>query len=140
MAKPYSNDLRTRVVNAVVEGSTLAETAERHNVSLSSVVRFLRLKRDTGNIRPAKFGGYKLYSLAAHEQLVRRLLKQQPDITLAELRAKLAKQKVTVGQSSIFRFLRHLQLTFKKKPARSRTRSSGRRSRAPRVAKAATEA
>jgi transposase len=115
MAKPYSNDLRTRVVNAVVEGSTLAETAERHNVSLSSLVRFLRLKHDTGNIRPAKFGGYKPYSLAAHEQLVGRLLKQQPDITLAELRVKLVKQKVTVGQSSIFRFLRHLQLTFKKK-------------------------
>ena len=39
---------------------------------------------------------------------------QQPDITLAEIRAQLTKQKIKVGQSSIFRFLRHLKLTFKK--------------------------
>ena len=54
---------------------------------------------------------------------------EQPDITLAELRARLAKEKVTVGQSSIFRFLRHVKLTFKKKPARRRTGSAGRRRR-----------
>jgi hypothetical protein len=48
-------------------------------VSLSSVVRFLRLKRSTGNIRPAKFGGYKPYSLAAYEKLLRRLV-AQPDM------------------------------------------------------------
>ena len=115
MAKPYSNDLRARVVNDIAEGATLAETADHHHVSLSSVVRFLRLKRSTGNIRPAKFGGYKPYSLAAYEKFVRRLVAQQPDITLAEIRAQLTKQKINVGQSSIFRFLRHLKLTFKKK-------------------------
>ena len=82
-------------------------------MSLSSVVRFLRLKRNTGNIGPTKFGGYKPYSLAAHEKLVSRLVAQQPDITLAEIRAQLTKQKINVGQSSIFRFLRHLKLTFK---------------------------
>src|SRR5215472_6506914 len=111
MAKPYSNDLRARVVNDIAEGATLAETADHHHVSLSSVVRFLRLKRNTGNIGPTKFGGYKPYSLAAHEKLVRRLVAQQPDITLAEIRAQLTKQKIKVGQSSIFRFLRHLKLT-----------------------------
>jgi transposase len=140
MAKPYSNDLRARVVNDIAEGATLAETADHHHVSLSSVVRFLRLRRNTGNIRPAKFGGYKPYSLAAYEKLVRRLVAQQPDITLAEIRAQLTKQKIKVGQSSIFRFLRHLKLTFKKKPTRRRTGSPRRRGRAPRVAKTATEA
>jgi transposase len=52
--------------------------------------------------------------LAAYEKLVRRLVAQQPDITLAEIRAQLTKRKIKVGQSSIFRFLRHLKLTFKK--------------------------
>ena len=130
MAKPYSNDLRARVVSDIAEGATLAETADHHHVSLSSVVRFLRLKRNTGNIRPAKFGGCKPYSLATHEKLLRRLVAQQPDITLAEIRAQLTKQKIKVGQSSIFRFLRHLNLTFKKKPSRRRTESSRRRGRA----------
>jgi arginine repressor len=42
------------------------------------------------------------------------LVAEQPDITLAELKALLAKEKVTVGQSSISRFLRHLNLRLKK--------------------------
>ena len=75
---------------------------------------FRRLHRETGSISPAKFGGYKGYALAAHEELVRRLVAEQPDITLAELKGLLAKEKVTVGQSSIFRFLHHLNLRFKK--------------------------
>ena len=115
MAKPYSEDLRGRVVGAGQDGATIPETAEQLGVSISSVVRFRRLHRETGSISPAKFGGYKGYALAAHEELVRRLVAEQPDITLAELKALLAKEKVTVGQSSIFRFLYHLNLRFKKK-------------------------
>lgn len=129
MPKPYSNDLRARVIQVIEEGATREEAAERYSVSLSSVGRFLRLDRETGSVSPAKFGGYKGYALAAHEEQVRRLVAEQPDITLAELQAKLAKKKVTVGQSSIFRFLRHVKLTFKKKPARRRAGSAGRRRR-----------
>lgn len=140
MAKPYSNDLRARVIAAVEEGATREEAAERHDVSLSSVGRFLRLKRETGGVSSAKFGGYKRYALAAHEERVRQLVVKQPDITLAELKAELAKRKVIVGQTSIFRFLHHLKLTYKKKPARRRTGSAGRRRRAQRLAKTTTEA
>jgi transposase len=127
MPKPYSDDVRSRVVEAIEEGATREEVAEQFGVSLSTVGRFVRLDRETGSISPAKFGGYKRYALAAHEEWVRRLVAEQPDITLAELRAKLAKERVTVGQTSIFRFLRHLKLTFKKKPARRRAGPAGRR-------------
>jgi transposase len=126
MAKPYSNDLRARVIAAVEDGATLEEAGERHHVSLSSVGRFLRRKRETGSVSPAKFGGYKAHALAAHEEWVRQLVTEQPDITLAELRAKLAKRKVSVGQTSIFRFLLYLNLTFKKKRARRRAGSARR--------------
>jgi hypothetical protein len=71
-------------------------------VSISSVASFRRLSRATGSISPAKFGGYKGFALAAHEDLVRHLIAEQPDITLAELTAVLATEKVTVAQSSIF--------------------------------------
>ena len=66
------------------------------------------------------------FALAAHEDLVRQLVAEQPDITLAELEERLAKKKITVGKSSISRFLHHLKLPFKKKSAGSRARSSGR--------------
>src|SRR5450631_3044187 len=100
MAKPYSEDLRGRVVGAGQDGATIPETAEQLGVSISSVVRFRRLHRETGSVSPAKFGGYKGYALAAHEELVRQLVAEQPDITLAEIKAVLATEKVTVGRRS----------------------------------------
>ena len=83
MAKPYSEDLRVRVVGAVQDGATIPEAAEQCGVSISSVVRFLRLHRGTGSVSSAKFGGYKEFALAAHEDLVRQLVAEQPDIMLA---------------------------------------------------------
>ena len=139
MGKPYSDDLRARVIGAAQDGATIAETAEQFGVSISSVVRFRRLHRETGSVSSAKFGGYKGYTLAVHEELVRQLVAQQPDITLAELGAVLAKKKVTVGQSSISRFLHHLKLRFKKKSAGRRAGPAGRRRRASGLAEAAAE-
>ena len=75
---------------------------------------FCEIHAAGNSVSPAKFGGYKGYALAAHEELVRKLVAEQPDITLAEIKAVLAKEKVAVGQSSISRFLHHLNLRFKK--------------------------
>jgi transposase len=126
MAKPYSEDLRRRVIEAIESDMTIPEAAEQCCVSISSVVRFLKIHRETGSISSAKFGGYKDFVLAAHEDLVRQLVAEQPDITLAELGDRLAKKKIIVGKSSISRFLHHLKLSFKKKSAGSRAGPPGR--------------
>ena len=126
MAKPYSEDLRRRVIDAIAGDITIPEAAEQCGVSISSVVRFLKLHRKTGSVSLAKFGGHKDFALAAHEDLVRQLVLEQPDITLAELGDQLAKKKITVGKSSISRFLHHLKLPFKKKSAGGRAGSPGR--------------
>src|SRR5215470_4932117 len=112
--KPYSEDLRNRIIEVINDGATIAEAAEQLGVSVSSVVRILRLYRETGSVSPAKFGGYREFALAAYEERIRQWVAQQPDITLAELEARLAKKKVNVGKSSIWRFLRHLELPLKK--------------------------
>ena len=125
MSKPYSEDLRQRVVATIDSGTTIPDAAEQCGVSISSVVRFLKLHRSRGSVSAAKFGGYKDFVLAAHEEFVRDLIEEQPDITLAELKARLAKKKVSVGKSSISRFLIHLKLAFKKKSAGRRARSAG---------------
>jgi transposase len=114
MAKPYSEDLRTRVVAAIEAGATRPEVADHYSVSLSSAGRFVRLDRETGSVSASKFGGYKEFSLAGHEALVRRLVAEQPDITLEELVIQLARKRITVGKSSVSRFLHHLKLSFKK--------------------------
>ena len=139
MAKPLSEDLRRRVVVAIEGGATIPEAADQCGVSISSVVRFLRLHRETGSVCSAKFGGYKEFALVAHEDLVRQLVAEQPDITLAEFEARLAKKKITVGKSSISRFLHHLKLTFKKKPSGGRAGPPGRGRRPKGIAAAADE-
>src|SRR5260370_1664628 len=105
MAKPYSADLRRRVVETIEGGTTIPEAAEQCGVSISSVVRFLKLHRETGSVDPAKFGGYKDFTLAVHEALVRQLVAKQPDITLAEPEYPLTNQTITIANPPISPFL-----------------------------------
>ena len=126
MGKPYADDLRLVVVRLIEEGHTRPEVAELCGISVSSVGRYVRRYRGTGSVSPDKFGGYKGYALAKYAARVERWIARQPDLTLLELQARLAKTGVKVAASSVFRFLRHLGLTFKKSPARGRTGSPGR--------------
>jgi len=63
MGKPYSDDLRERVVAAIEAGRTRVEVAELYNMALSTVGGFIKRKRETGSVRPDKFGGYKTFAL-----------------------------------------------------------------------------
>ena len=126
MGKPYADDLRLVVVRLIGEGHTRPEVAELCGISLSTVGRYVRQYRVTGSVSPDKFGGYKDYALTKYAGRIRRWIAGQPDLTLLELQARLAEAGVKVAASSVFRFLRHLGLTYKKIPARGRTGSPGR--------------
>jgi len=139
MGKPYSEDVRQGVVQAIETGYSYEETAELYGVSVSSVSRFLTRWRGTGSVKPDKFGGYKGYALAGHRSRLTQWVKDRPDITLSELQARLEKEKVVVSQTAIFRFLRHLDFTFKKKPARGRTGPARRRRGTSGLAQKTTE-
>lgn len=134
MGRPYTDDLRHAVVRLIEDGHTREEVAQLCGVSLSSVGRFIRRFRATGSVSPDKFGGYKGYALANHADRIKRRIAAQPDSTLCELRAWLAKEKVRASPSAVFRFVRHLGLTLKKSPARRRAGSAGRRGGSIRVA------
>ena len=83
--------------------------------SFEYVGGFIKRKRETGSVRPDKFGGYKTFALEDHTARVKELVAEQPDSTLAELQVRLAKENVNVSQSAISRFLHHINMTFKKK-------------------------
>jgi transposase len=102
------------VVRLIGEGHTRPEVAELCGVSLSSVGRYIRRYRVSGSVRPDKFGGYKGYALAKYAGRIKRWIVRQPGLTLLELQARLADAGVKVAASSVFRFLRHLGLTFEK--------------------------
>jgi len=134
MGKPYADDLRLVVIRLIEEGHTRPKVAELCGISLSSIGRMIRRYRTTGSVSPAKFGGYKGYALARHADRIKRWIAAQPDLTLLEIQARLAKARVEVAASSVFRFLRHLGLAYKKSPARRRTGPSGRRRHAAALA------
>ena len=134
MGKPYADDLRLVAVRLIEEGHTRPEAAELCGISLSSVGRYLRRFRTNGSVSPDKFGGYKGYVLANHADRIKRWIAAQPDLTLLEIQERLAQSKVKVAASSVFRFLRHVGLTFKKSPARRRAGPPGRRRRATALA------
>jgi transposase len=115
MGKPYANDLRAAAVRLIEDGRTRPEVAELCGISLSSVGRWVHRYRTTGHVRPAKFGGYKPYALAKHSWHIQRWIAKQPDLTLLEIQARLARGGIKVAASSVFRFLRHLRLSFKRK-------------------------
>src|SRR5215468_8661033 len=79
MAKRYSDDLRERAVAAIAR--TREEVAELYNLASSTVGGFIRRKRETGSVSPAKFGGHKTFVFAPHTDLVKKLVAEQPDST-----------------------------------------------------------
>jgi transposase len=117
MARPLSLDLRERIVDAVESGLSRRAAAERFRVSDSCAIKLLQRWQRTGSLAPAAMGGSKGFVLEPHEALVRELIAGQPDMTLDELRARLAAASVAVGRTSIHRFLKALGLTLKKRPS-----------------------
>ena len=91
MAKPLSFDLRSRVLAAVDGGLSCRQAAERFGVSASSAIRWAALRRKVGDARPKTLGGDRLSSRTeAHAGLIHAALAETSDITLPELKEKLA--------------------------------------------------
>ena len=117
MARTLSVDLRERVVAAVDGGLSRRKAAERFGVSISSAIRWTSLRRRTGDVRPKRQGGDKRSArIEAHAPLILDLVEAEGDITLAELRTRLAVQGVPVAVSTLWRFFRRHRITLKKRP------------------------
>ena len=114
--KPYSQDLRSRVLASAETGQgTQASIAATYQVSLSTVEKWLRRKRETGQETALPPSRGRSRTLRDCAPFIRAELKQQPDSTLAELCARVAEGKgVQVSPSMLCRELRHLDLRRKK--------------------------
>ena len=116
--KAYSLDLRQRVVYAYEQGEgSISEIASLFGVCPVFVKKMLRQWRDNGDLAPRAHGGGKPKSLTDLQcQLLRRSVRQQNDISLAELQSLLAEQeRINVDVSTISRTLSALGLPLKKR-------------------------
>lgn len=112
MAKPYSLDLRERVIARCDAGGRPEEVAPLFRVSVRSVYYWLRLRKETGGLSPRLRCAGPKPKLAEHGQRLRDLVAERPDATLAELCSKLP-VKVCIG--TLWAALRKLGLSLKKK-------------------------
>jgi transposase len=116
MPAPYSRDLRERVMAAVAAGASARSAAERFGVSIGTAIRWAQRWRAEGHAEARAMGGDHRSRLIEHRTTVLELVARQPDLTLQEIRGALAAQHgITVGLSSVWRFLRAQKITRKKR-------------------------
>src|ERR1700730_9121116 len=113
MTKPYSEDLRTRVVAAVVAGASCRDAAQRFSIGVSSGVRWAQRFRRTGSVAAKPMGGERNSRLKdERDWLLARVPRRQ--------RRELAARNVRVGYGTIWRFFAKEKIIFKKNRVRRR--------------------
>jgi transposase len=108
--EPYSTDLRGRVLADCDAGMKTKPAAKKYSVSPAWVRRIKQRRRETGQVTalPSNGGRKPIIDRAKLAEQV----KQSPDATLAELRAKLG---LNCSLSAIHQALSALKITFKKR-------------------------
>src|SRR3982751_2684020 len=124
MPAPYSQDLRERVIGFMALGGSARRAAARFDISVSSASRWGQRWRAEGHARPRAMGGDRRSRLGEHRAKVLQLVAQQPDLTLQEIRSALVASGITVGLSTVYRFLGAHKLTLKKRPCMRPSRTA----------------
>ncbi len=125
MSRPYSADLRERVVGAVEDGETRREAADRFGISTASAVRWHQAWREDGTIAAKPSGGSHSPLDDFAEEIV-SIIEEQRDRTLDEIVVEMHRRRLPGSRTALFRFLERHDITLKKSPARLRA-GSGRR-------------
>ena len=130
MPKSLSVDLRSRVLAAIDAGLSCRQAAARFGVSASSAIRWQGMCRSGGDARPKPQGGDRLSRRTeAHADLIHAALAEVPDMTLPELKTRLAEQGAQVSVSALWRFCHRHKITRKTAHAAEQDRPDVRKRR-----------
>lgn len=117
MARCYGDDLRRKLLNAYDRGEgTLTQLAERFSVSVGWARKISSQRKRTGQAeRVPHRPGRTLRAGPEAQQQVRTWFAAQPDMTLAEVQARLKSEAgVQISLPQIWFLLRRLGLRLKK--------------------------
>lgn len=121
--QPYSLDLRQKIIDTYIEGSTSQrQIAKQFRVAYSFVRKLIKQHRETGEIAPKQRTEQTPTKLGVEQlEILETIVESNNDATLTEL-CNLLEQKVDVriGVSTMFRMLEKLNLTLKKNAASRR--------------------
>ena len=102
MPKPYSVDLRARVIEDVETGASRHEAAERYGISPSVVVIWVQRFEETSSVA-AKPSGGSISPLEQHPKFLLGLIANQPDLTLDEIVAAMRKRRIAGSRNAVWR-------------------------------------
>src|SRR5438132_7298364 len=125
MPKPYSIDLRGRVIEEVESGASRREAAERYRLSPSVVVIWMQRFEETGSVA-AKPSGGSTSPLEKHAEFLLGLITERPDLTLDEIVAAMRKRRIAGSRSAVWRFFARRNISFKKNSVRGGAEACGR--------------
>jgi|SRR5215212_1255277 len=115
--KPYSKDLRLKVLAAIDRGMPRAEAARVFGVWVPTIKRYLKLRREIGNVEPKPVPGPEAHKGTLLEAALPSQVRANPDLTLEEHRELLEEAEgLRVSAASVSRALKRLGLPLKKRP------------------------
>ena len=107
--KPYSEDLRTRIVKAVEEGISKSAAARLFGVSLSSVKRYVKISNRGDSLTPRKGGGRPPKTNQTTKKLLEEDVKERPAATISERRRFLERASgKSLSDSTVRRLLKRM--------------------------------
>src|SRR4029077_3743067 len=114
MARPYSQDLRERVVGSVMSGRSCRATARLFGVSVASVVKWCQRFRATGSAAAYWMGGHRRRVLSVERERILARLAEKPDLTLRALVSELVEDGIPASYGAVWRLLASEGITVKK--------------------------
>jgi transposase len=123
MPRAYSQDLRDRVIDAVLRGGESRRSASRRfGVSEASAIKWLQRYEREGDRRCAGTGGHRPSKVKPERDWLLATIAAEPDITLMALSVRLqAERGVRADTSMLSRFFIGEGISFKKKRTAIRT-------------------
>src|SRR4051794_39987235 len=106
MARPYSQDLRDRVIEATGNGTSARQAAVRFDVGVSTAIKWVERLRDSGERSARRQGRRPSSKLDAHRDFLLAVIEAAPDATIKELQRRLVEEKgVRASTGTIWTFL-----------------------------------
>ena len=114
MGRAYSNDLRERVVRAVVKGGlSRHQAAAQFGVGISTAINWVQRFLETGSVEPSQIGGYRPKIAGPHRECL--LQRCRNDFTVRGLVAELAERGLKVDYRTMWEFVHAEKLSYKKR-------------------------
>ena len=114
----YSKDLRTRVLAAVDRSTPYGEISRLFGVSLATIGRYARRRRETGEVAPRPSPGRtpRICKSAEERRALWRQLEESPEATLEEHRGLWEERGgARVSVATMSRAIRRLGWTYKQR-------------------------